>query len=308
MTSDAKASDSRARTSRGTSGRPQAKSLDDPDEELAFPKGSARTVRVGDLVVGRLEQQPGWRWSEQVKPIAGTASCQFHHIGVGISGSAMIRMDDGTEVLIKAGDVFDIPPGHDQWVVGDEPAVSIIWGGWRGWGKQPVGERILTTMLFTDIASSTELASRIGDTAWDQLLERHNGRVREVLERHRGVEMDTTGDGFLAIFDGAARAVIAAAEIVEKVRDLGVEIRAAVHTGEVEVVPGNIRGLAVHEAARILALAQASEVLVSSTTRELASGPDLEYEDRGLHKLKGVPLERRVFALRIEAVERSGQG
>jgi class 3 adenylate cyclase/uncharacterized cupin superfamily protein len=282
-------------------GHPQTKNLAAPDETLSFPKGSAATVRVGDLVVGRLEQQPGWRWSEQVKPIAGTASCQFHHIGVGIAGAAMIRMDDGTELLISAGDVFDIPPGHDQWVVGDEPAISIIWGGWRGWGKQPIGERILTTMVFTDIVGSTDLASRIGDAAWDQLLEQHNARVREILERHRGVEMNTTGDGFLAIFDGAARAVLAAAEMAEKVRDLGFEIRAAVHTGEVEIVPGNIRGLAVHEAARILALANASEVLVSSTTRELASGPDLTYEDRGVHKLKGVPTERHVFALRAEA-------
>jgi class 3 adenylate cyclase len=282
------------------SGRPQTKNLATPDETLSFPKGSAATVRVGDLVVGRLEQQPGWRWSEQVKPIAGTASCQFHHIGVGIAGAAMIRMDDGTELLISAGDVFDIPPGHDQWVVGDEPAISIIWGGWRGWGKQPIGERILTTMVFTDIVGSTDLASRIGDAAWDQLLEQHNARVREILERNRGVEMNTTGDGFLAIFDGAARAVLAAAEMAEKVRDLGFEIRAAVHTGEVEIVPGNIRGLAVHEAARILALANSSEVLVSSTTRELASGPDLTYEDRGVHKLKGVPTERHVFALRAE--------
>jgi class 3 adenylate cyclase len=253
--------------------------------------------------VGRLEQQPGWRWSEQVKPIAGTESCQFHHIGVGIAGSAIVHMDDGTELLISAGDVFDIPAGHDQWVVGDEPAVSIIWGGWRGWGKQPIGERILTTMVFTDIVGSTDLASRIGDAAWDQLLEQHNARVREILERHRGVEMNTTGDGFLAIFDGAARAVLAAAEMAEKVRDLGLEIRAAVHTGEVEIVPGNIRGLAVHEAARILALADASEVLVSSTTRELASGPDLDYEDRGVHKLKGVPTERRIFALRADPRE-----
>lgn len=281
------------------SGRPETKSLDRPDETMAFPKGSASTVRVGDLVVGRLEQQPGWRWSEQVKPIAGTESCQFHHIGVGISGSAMIRMDDGTEMLIKPGDVFDIPPGHDQWVVGEESAVSIIWGGWRGWGKQPVGERILTTILFTDIAGSTELASRLGDAAWDQLLEQHNAIVREVLERHRGVEMNTTGDGFLAIFDGAARAVLAAADITEAVRALGLEVRAAVHTGEVEVVPGNIRGLAVHEAARILSLAEASEVLVSNMTRELASGPDFTYEDRGVHKLKGLPTERHVFALRI---------
>lgn len=97
--------------------RPLRKNLETSDETLSFPKGSANTVRVGDLIVGRLEQQPGWRWSEQVKPIAGTECCQFHHIGVGISGAAMIRLDDGTEMLIKGGDVFDISPGHDHWVV-----------------------------------------------------------------------------------------------------------------------------------------------------------------------------------------------
>jgi class 3 adenylate cyclase len=277
--------------------KPQSKNLGTPDETLSFPKGSAATVRVGDLVVGRLEQQPGWRWSEQVKPIAGTESCQFHHIGVGMSGAAMIHMDDGTELLIQAGDVFDIPPGHDQWVVGEEPAVSIIWGGWRGWGKQPVGERILTTMLMTDIAGSTDRASRMGDAAWDQLLDRHNALVREVLERHRGVEIDTTGDGFLAMFDGAARAIQAAVDIRTAVRGAGLEIRAGIHTGEVEVVPGNIRGLAVHETARIMALGEGGEILVSSTTRELSAGSGFQFEDRGEHHLKGVPTMRRVFAL-----------
>jgi class 3 adenylate cyclase len=277
--------------------KPQAKNLATPDESLSFSKGSATTVRVGDLVVGRLEQQPGWRWSEQVKPIAGTESCQFHHIGVGISGAAMIRMDDGTELLIEAGDVFDIPPGHDQWVVGDQPAVSIIWGGWRGWGKQPVGERILTTMLMTDIVGSTGHASRIGDAAWDQLLDRHNAVVREVLERYRGTEIDTTGDGFLAMFDGAARAVKAAVDIRGAVRGAGLEIRVGVHTGEVEVVPGNIRGLAVHETARIMALGTAGEILVSSTTRELSTDSGFKLEDRGEYHLKGVPSMRRVFAL-----------
>jgi class 3 adenylate cyclase len=277
--------------------KPQTKNLATPDESLSFPKGSASTVRVGDLVVGRLEQQPGWRWSEQVKAIAGTESCQFHHIGVAISGAAMVRMDDGTELLIEAGDVFDIPPGHDQWVMGDEPAVSILWGGWRGWGKQPVGERILTTMLMTDIAGSTDRASRIGDSAWDQLLDRHNALVRDVLEHYRGSEIDTTGDGFLAIFDGAARAVQAAVDIREAVRGIGLEIRAGIHTGEVEVVPGSIRGLAVHETARIMALGTGGEILISSTTRELSAGSDFAFEDRGTHPLKGVPAPRQVFAL-----------
>ena len=286
------------RTSGGA--RPQSRNLETPDETLTFDKGVVNNVRVGEMVVGRLVQEPGWRWSEQVKPIAGTDSCQFHHTGIAISGTAMIRMDDGTEMLISAGDVFDIPPGHDQWVVGDEPAVSIHWGGWRGFGKPTVGDRVLTTMLMTDIAGSTALASRIGDAAWDQLLEQHNARVRQVLERYWGQEIDTTGDGFLVTFNGAARALHAAADIQGAIRDLDLEIRAGVHTGEVEVVPGGIRGLAVHETARILALAQAGEILVSSTTRELSAGPGISFEDRGKHPLKGVPDERQIFAATID--------
>lgn len=279
--------------------KPQTKNLDDPDETLAFPLGTANNIRLGDLVVGRLVQQPGWRWSEQVKPIAGTESCQFHHVGVGISGAAMIRMDDGTEIEIGPGDVFDIPPGHDQWVIGDEPAVSIIWGGWRGFGKPAVGDRILTTMLLTDIAGSTDRAAQMGDAAWDQLLDRHNGLVREVIERYRGQEIDTTGDGFLATFDGAARALKAAADIRAAVRTIGLEVRAGIHTGEVELVPGGIRGLAVHETARIMALADGGEILVSSTTKELVSTPGVAFEDRGRHTLKGVPGERQVYAAEL---------
>lgn len=277
--------------------QPQAKNLGTPDETVSFPKGSASTVTLGELVIGRVVQEPGWRWSEHIRPIAGTASCQFHHIGVAISGFSRVRMDDGTELELRPGDAFDIPPGHDAWVIGDEQAVAVIWGGWRGWGKPPVGDRILATLLLTDIAGSTERASRMGDAAWDQLLEQHNDRVREVLERYRGTEIATTGDGFLVTFDGAARAVLAAAAIRTTVRGLDLEIRAAVHTGEVEVVPGNVRGLAVHETARILALADPGEILVSSTTHELASGAGLAFEDRGTHRLKGVPAERQVFAL-----------
>jgi len=279
------------------SARLQTKNFSNADEVLTFPKGRSDNVTLGELTVGRLVQEPGWRWSDQIKPIAGTESCQFHHVGVGISGRGMIRMDDGTEMLISPGDVFDIPPGHDQWVVGDEPVVAIVWGGWRGFGKPQVGDRVLTTMLMTDIAHSTDTAAEVGDAAWDQLLDRHNVATREVLERYRGTEINTTGDGFLATFDGAARALQAAVHLRDAVSGVGLDVRAGVHTGEVEIVPGNIRGLAVHETARIMALAGAGEILVSNTTRDLAAGIALSFEDRGVHQLKGIPTPRTVFAV-----------
>ena len=274
---------------------PQTRNLSVPDETLSLEKASASTVRVGEMVVGRLVLEPGWRWSVHVRPTAGTASCQFHHVGFALSGAMDGRMDDGTEFEVRPGDIFDVPPGHDNWVVGDEPLVAVLWGGWRGWGKPPVGERVLTTMLMTDIARSTDRVSAVGDAAWDQLLDRHNMLVREILERYRGTEIDTAGDGFLTMFDGAARAIQAALEIRAAVRGIGLDIRAGVHTGEVEVVPGGIRGLAVHETARIMALGDAGDVLVSSTTRELSAGSGFRYVDRGIHHLKGIPASRHVF-------------
>jgi class 3 adenylate cyclase len=274
---------------------PQTRNLSVPDETLSLEKGSASTVRLGEMVVGRLVLEPGWRWSEHVRPTAGTTSCQFHHVGLTLSGAMDGRMDDGTEFEVRPGDIFDIPPGHDNWVVGDEPLVAVLWGGWRGWGKPPVGERVLTTMLMTDIAGSTDRVYAVGDAVWDQLLDRHNTLVREILERYRGTEIDTAGDGFLTMFDGAARAVQAALEIRAAVRGIGLDIRVGVHTGEVEVVPGGIRGLAVHETARIMALGNAGDVLVSSTTRELSAGSGFTYTDRGIHHLKGIPASRHVF-------------
>jgi class 3 adenylate cyclase/uncharacterized RmlC-like cupin family protein len=276
---------------------PRTKNLSSPDESLTLVKMSATTVRVGEMTVGRLTLAPGWRWSTHVQPVAGTASCQFHHVGLSLSGLMHGRMDDGLEFAVQPGDVFDVPPGHDNWVVGDEPMVAVVWGGWRGWGKPPVGERILTTILMTDIAASTEHLYAVGDGAWDQLLDRHRALVREVLQRYRGTEIDTAGDGFLMMFDGAARAVQAALEIRDAVRGIGLEIRAGVHTGEVDLVPGGIRGLAVHETARIMALGEPGDVLVSGTTRELSAGSGFTYEDRGSQVLKGIPDPRHVFAL-----------
>jgi hypothetical protein len=131
-----------SRETRVDTERPRTKNLSSPDETLTLANGSATTVRIGELVVGRLTLEPGWRWSTHVRPIAGTASCLFHHVGVSLTGVMNGRMDDGTEFSVTPGDVFDVPPGHDNWVVGDEQMVAIIWGGWRGWGKPPVGERI----------------------------------------------------------------------------------------------------------------------------------------------------------------------
>lgn len=273
------------------------KNLSSPDEAQSFEKWSASTVKLGELVVGRVVLEPGFRWSEHVRPTAGTQSCEFRHIGVALSGQSSMLLDDGTEFDVHAGDVFDIPAGHDNWVVGDEPAVYLVWGGWRGWGKAPVGDRVLLTMLMTDIVGSTDTIAAVGDRAWDRMLEGHNREIRAVLERYRATEIDTTGDGFLATVDGAARAVQAATEIRAALRRLGLHIRVGIHTGEVEVVPGSIRGIAVHETARIMALADSDEITVSSTTMELSGGAGLRYEDRGIQHLKGIPNPRRVFAV-----------
>jgi class 3 adenylate cyclase len=151
--------------------------------------------------------------------------------------------------------------------------------------------------LFTDIVGSTRLAVEHGDRAWRDLLERHHALVRGELARFRGREVDTAGDGFLAVFDGPGRAVRCASAAVRAVRSLGIEIRAGLHTGEVEVAGDAVRGIAVHIGARVSALAGASEVLVSSTVRDLVAGSGLQFEDRGAHELKGVPGQWRILAV-----------
>ena len=276
------------------------KSLDSPDDHVRYPKGYTDEVHLGELVVGRSVHEPGWRWSTHVKPIVGTPTCQVHHVGVMMAGSFAVRADDGTEATFSPGDVYDIPPGHDGWVVGDEPAEIIEWVGVHRWALPAADERVLATILITDIVDSTALAARRGDRDWTALLEEHTARLRQVLDRFRGREIATTGDGILAIFDGAERAIRAAGAMGPALRGLDVRIRAGIHTGEIELVPGNVRGVAVHLAARLLALAAPDEVLVSGMTRELVESPDLAFADRGRHELKGISGLRQVFALRTE--------
>ena len=167
-----------------------------------------------------------------------------------------------------------------------------------GVGGPMLVDRVLATVLFTDIVGSTERASELGDREWGRLLERHRDVVRHVLERFRGTEIGTTGDGFLVTFDGPARAVRAALAAREAVQPLGLEIRAGVHTGEVELSGGDVTGIAVHTGARVAALADPSEVLVSSTVKDLVAGSGIEFEERGEHELKGVPGRWRLYAVR----------
>ena len=158
-------------------------------------------------------------------------------------------------------------------------------------------ERILATILFTDIVGSTRKAADLGDSGWRDLLVRHHAVVRGQLARHRGEELDTAGDGFFASFDGPGRAIACAREIRDGVRDLGLEIRAGVHTGECERIDGKLGGLAVSIGARVAARAEPGEVLVSSTVRDLVAGSGYGFEDRGAHELKGVPGEWQLYAV-----------
>jgi class 3 adenylate cyclase len=150
-------------------------------------------------------------------------------------------------------------------------------------------DRVLATLLFTDIVGSTAQATDMGDRAWHELLERHHATVRAMLGRYRGREISTAGDGFLATFEGPARAIRCASAITEAVQSLGLEIRAGLHTGEIEMVGEDVRGVALHIGARVAALAGASEVLVSQTVKDLVAGSGLSFEDAGEHELKGVP-------------------
>jgi class 3 adenylate cyclase len=277
----------------------ESKSFRNPDETRVFEHGQADIVTLADMTVGRTILEPGWRWSEHVRPLAGTVSCQVHHLGFVVRGRTRIVLDDGTSREFGPDDVYNIPPGHDAWVVGDEMFESFDWSGAIGTFAKPVinaSDRVVTTLLFTDIVGSTAIAERLRDAEWQKLLGRHNQVVRRELDRYRGREIATTGDGFLAMFDGAARAVQCAAAISKAVEAIDLSIRTGIHTGEVEYVGGNVRGVSVHAAARIAQLAQPGEVLISATTHDLLDGSGLQFEDRGSHELKGLSGRRHVHA------------
>src|SRR3990170_2419154 len=142
--------------------RLQRKRFEKPEEVRDVPKARLDVVELDDVVVGRMEMQPGWRWSVDVSAIAGTDRCMYHHLGYCLSGHLRLEMEDGTMLDVRTGDVYEAPPGHDAWVVGDEPWVAVDFAGVRTWGRSPeaIGERVLATILFTDVVDSTATASR----------------------------------------------------------------------------------------------------------------------------------------------------
>ena len=234
------------------------------------------SIRVPTLILHRT--------GDTTVPVEGA-----RHIAKAIPGAELVELP-GVAHVPTSGDVDLIVETVREFLVD-------VWER-RAW-EEVDRDRILATVLFTDIVGSTAKAVELGDARWRQLLGEHHTLVRRQLARHRGVEVDTAGDGFFATFDGPARAIHCAAAISHDVRQLGLEIRAGLHTGECEMHDGGVGGIAVHIGARVAAEAGPGEVLVSSTVRDLVAGSEIEFDDRGVADLKGVPGEWRLFAVHL---------
>jgi class 3 adenylate cyclase len=217
------------------------------------------------------------RAEDQLIPVAGG-----RWLGNNIPGARFVELP-GDDHAPWSGDIHPFAEELEVFLTGSRGDAEV--------------DRVLATVLFTDIVRSTEHAVDLGDRRWQEMLRRHHGLVRDELRRYRGVEQDTAGDGFFATFDGPARAVRCAQRICEAVGGLGLEVRAGVHTGECERCADKVGGIAVHIGARVMAQAQPGEVLVSSTVRDLVSGSGLTFAERGSHRLKGIPGEWKLYAV-----------
>ena len=232
------------------------------------------TIRVPTLLVHGIENP--------INPIGGA-----RYMAERIPGARLVELEGELHLPVGAA--------LDRTLDEIEAFLTEVWQG-GGW-EEPAPERVLATILFTDIVGSTERATALGDRAWHELLLRHHELVRRQLARFRGREVDTAGDGFFASFDGPARAIRCAQGIVEGVHALGLEVRMGLHTGECELVDGKVAGIAVHTGARVASEARPGEILVSSTVKDLVAGSGLAFQDRGAHELRGVPGEWRLFAV-----------
>jgi class 3 adenylate cyclase len=228
------------------------------------------TIRVPTLVIHRTEDV-------LIKVEGG------RYLAQNIPGARYMELP-GKDHLPFVGDNADeISDAIEEFLTGSRPPVAV--------------DRVLATVLFTDIVGSTEKATALGDHRWRDLLDSHLATIRRNLGRFRGKEVKSTGDGILATFDGPARGVRCACAIAEESRPLGIDIRAGLHTGECEMIGGDVGGIAVHIGARVAALAGAGDVLVSSTVKDLVAGSGLRFADRGNQSLKGVPGEWRIYAV-----------
>jgi class 3 adenylate cyclase len=203
---------------------------------------------------------------------------------------------------IPGAEFLELPGNDHGFFVNPEQITREVEGFLRGlWDRGEwdlvVTDRVLATVMFTDIVGSTAKLAEVGDRGWRELLGRHHAVVRRQLVRFSGREIDTAGDGFFASFDGPARAIRCACAITQAVRELGLEVRAGLHTGECEVLEGKVGGIAVHIGARVAAGAEPGEVLVSSTVKDLVAGSGIEFRDRGAAELKGIPGEWRLYSV-----------
>ena len=277
--------------------------LQGPNHDTNFRRWWARFERLG---------ASPWAWRE----LAGILSeldvrsvlphIQAPTLIVHRRGDRVVDVEQGRAVAARIRDARIVELDGDDHIpfLGDSDSiVGEIEEFVTGARQAPKRDRVLATVLFTDIVGSTDRAAQIGDHRWRELLEEHHRAVREELAHYRGHEIDMTGDGFLATFDGPARAIRCAEAIRDSVRGLGIEIHAGLHTGEVEPMEGTITGFAVHIGARVSSLAGPSEVLVSRTVVDLVAGSGIEFLDRGEHELKGVPGAWQLFA-----VDSSGSG
>ena len=278
----------------------RSRSLGKPDETKELPGVKLDIVELGDMTVAKAVHEPGWRWSTHVRPKVGGDWCQVHHVGCIVSGRLGIVLDDGRSYELGPDDVFEIPPGHDGYVIGHEPCVLLEWAGVRAFTGFTGVPTVLATLLLTEVADASAHASAVGEAAWRDLLSAHLGSARAKLERFRGREIKTTADRMLTTFEGPAQALRCATEIRLSAEAKGLRIRAGVHVGEVEFTEGGVRGPAVTEAEGVVEAAAAGEILVSETTRALATASGLDFEDRGEHPLKGAASPRRLYAYLAE--------
>ena len=211
-----------------------------------------------------------------------------------------VKVEEGRWIAgqIPGAKFVELPgDSHTLWAGNTDEIVDEIEEFLTGTRRGPEPDRVLATVLFTDIVGSSEQATKLGDRRWRELLERHHLLVRQQLERYQGRELDTAGDGFMATFDGPARAIRCATAIESGVRGIGLEVRAGVHTGECELFADKVAGLAVHTGARVAGLAGPGEVLVSQTVKDLVAGSGISFVERGAHELKGVPGEWRLYSV-----------